>query len=255
MKKVILNIGLILTVIVFSKCSISKRHYRDGYQVTWSKNKIETKKQSEIESLKLLDIIEKSNINKPKNEEILYASLNNNLPQEIKSIKRNSIEFPQDSCGDLITLRNGNEIKAKVIEINQSTVKYKSCENLGGPLFVESIENIFMINYANGSKDVFKKPIANEIENNKPNNKSEKTPDGKSKKKINPMALVSLICCGAFFLYIPLAAAPIFALIACAQFKKQPDKYKAKGMVIPALIIGAIIITVLILILAGLILV
>jgi len=55
---------------------------------------------------------------------------------------------------DVIILTNGDEIKAKVLEIDLSTVKYKKFENLNGPNYFIEKQKVFMIKYENGSKDV-----------------------------------------------------------------------------------------------------
>jgi hypothetical protein len=56
---------------------------------------------------------------------------------------------------DIITLKNGDEIKAKVQEIGLSDVKYKKFENANGPTYTLLKTEIFMIKYENGEKDVF----------------------------------------------------------------------------------------------------
>ena len=56
---------------------------------------------------------------------------------------------------DVITLRNGDEIKAKVIEITPSEIKYKRFDNLDGPARVALKTDVFAINYANGSRELF----------------------------------------------------------------------------------------------------
>jgi hypothetical protein len=56
---------------------------------------------------------------------------------------------------DVITLKNGDEIKAKVQEVGLSDVKYKKYDNLTGPLYTLLKSEIFMIKYENGDKDVF----------------------------------------------------------------------------------------------------
>jgi hypothetical protein len=56
---------------------------------------------------------------------------------------------------DLIILRNGDEIKAKVTEILSETVKYKRYSNQTGPTYSIDISEIFMIRYESGDKDVF----------------------------------------------------------------------------------------------------
>ena len=58
-----------------------------------------------------------------------------------------------DSC-DVITLMNGDEITAKVEEIGLDVIKYKRCDNLTGPVIVIKKEDVFMIRYVNGTKDV-----------------------------------------------------------------------------------------------------
>jgi len=56
---------------------------------------------------------------------------------------------------DVITLKNGEDIKALVQEIGELDVKYKKFENPNGPNYTMKKSEIFMIRYANGSKDVF----------------------------------------------------------------------------------------------------
>ena len=55
---------------------------------------------------------------------------------------------------DVITMRNGNEIKAKVTEITSSEIKYKRFENLEGPTVVVAKSEVFAINYENGTREV-----------------------------------------------------------------------------------------------------
>jgi len=56
---------------------------------------------------------------------------------------------------DIITLKNGDEIQAKVLEIEDQTIKYKKFDNPSGPNYTLKKAEIFMIRYENGSKDVF----------------------------------------------------------------------------------------------------
>jgi|GEM_PF-3841393 len=58
---------------------------------------------------------------------------------------------------DVIMLKNGDEIKSLVQEIGADYVKYKKFDNQTGPLYNMAISEIFMIKYANGTKDVFNK--------------------------------------------------------------------------------------------------
>ncbi|MDR0231199.1 MAG: hypothetical protein LBI82_03675 [Dysgonamonadaceae bacterium] len=56
---------------------------------------------------------------------------------------------------DIITLKDGKEIIALVYEIGDIDVMYKKIDNPNGPNYTLKISEIFMIEYANGSKDVF----------------------------------------------------------------------------------------------------
>jgi len=58
---------------------------------------------------------------------------------------------------DLIIQKNGDEIKAKVLEIDDVIIKYHKYENLTGPIYSIRKTEVFMIKYENGTKDVFGK--------------------------------------------------------------------------------------------------
>jgi hypothetical protein len=56
---------------------------------------------------------------------------------------------------DIITLKTGDEIKSKVLEVTPDLVKYKKWENQDGPIYSSNKSEVFMIKYINGTKDVF----------------------------------------------------------------------------------------------------
>ena len=56
---------------------------------------------------------------------------------------------------DIITLKTGDEIKSKVLEVSNDQVKYKKWENIDGPTYTSLKSEVFMIKYQNGTKDVF----------------------------------------------------------------------------------------------------
>jgi len=60
---------------------------------------------------------------------------------------------------DVIVLKSGDEIKSLVQEIGTEYVKYKKFDNQTGPVYNVAISEIFMIKYADGSKDVFNEPV------------------------------------------------------------------------------------------------
>jgi hypothetical protein len=56
---------------------------------------------------------------------------------------------------DIIIKRNGDEIKAKVSEITETTVKYKKWENIDGPLYNINKLEVFKVKYETGQSDFF----------------------------------------------------------------------------------------------------
>lgn len=68
---------------------------------------------------------------------------------------------------DIITLKNGDILTVKTIEINETEIKYKEMNNLDGPLRVIYKSDAFSIKYENGTKTVFNTVFANQSENNK----------------------------------------------------------------------------------------
>ena len=55
---------------------------------------------------------------------------------------------------DLLTKRNGEELAVKVVEITPAEVRYRRTDNPEGPLVSIWRSDVFMIRYANGSKEV-----------------------------------------------------------------------------------------------------
>jgi len=67
------------------------------------------------------------------------------------------ISFALSPCfaQDVITIKSGDDIQAKVSEITPMEVKYKKFDNLNGPIYSIPKTEVFMIKYENGTKDVF----------------------------------------------------------------------------------------------------
>ena len=57
---------------------------------------------------------------------------------------------------DVITLRTGETINAKVVEVGINEIRYYKSDNPDGPVYITSKTDLVQIAYANGSKDVFK---------------------------------------------------------------------------------------------------
>jgi hypothetical protein len=62
-----------------------------------------------------------------------------------------SYSFAQDT---LYTV-SGQKISAKVVEINQTEIKYKKSNNPDGPVYVVDKNDVALIEYKNGSKELY----------------------------------------------------------------------------------------------------
>jgi len=65
---------------------------------------------------------------------------------------------------DTLFLKNNTKVVAKVLEINDLEIKYKSFSNIDGPLYIKKKSEIVKVKYKSGSEDVFQtdsKPNSN----------------------------------------------------------------------------------------------
>ncbi len=56
---------------------------------------------------------------------------------------------------DVLTLRNGNEIRAKVQEVGIKEIKYLNYDNMNGPVYIISKNEVAVIKYENGTTETF----------------------------------------------------------------------------------------------------
>jgi hypothetical protein len=235
---------LLLIVSILSNCTVQKRSYQKGYYISWNKKAVPTSKvtkhfeakkaEPEIVSTKLL--YSKTY----KTDEPLFVSAQKINKLGVRNLTTKRFKIVNDSCGDIIMLKDGTEIEGKVIEVGSRVIRYKRCNNLGGPLIVVNTEKVFMIKYADGTKEVLKKTV--EINENPNVNIVQQQPKQIVKKKYNSMAIASI---ATFILYFTIIFAPlpfIFGLIALNQFKRNPEEYKGKWMAIVGVVPGFIII-------------
>lgn len=61
---------------------------------------------------------------------------------------------------DNIILKNGSQIQAKVLEVSPGQIKYRRQDNPDGPVYTTVTTDVFLINYANGTKDVLNQPVS-----------------------------------------------------------------------------------------------
>ncbi len=244
----LVTISFILSIIIFSSCTVEKRTYRKGYYVNWH-HRNDGKKE------KALAHNTENAIQEPSKKETVIVSHNAsenalalaNADEEVikKAAPRKTI-FSKDDCGDMITMKNGDELKVKVIEINDKEIKYKRCDNLDGPLITVNKSDVFMIKYANGTKEVFK-----DTPSTKPNQQQQ--PQNNGNKNVNkqpevlPLAIASLVAGLLWVYFLGSIAAIIMGAIAIRKINEEPGKYQGKGLAIAGIVLGALAMFILIL--------
>ena len=72
------------------------------------------------------------------------------------------------SAQDIITKNDGTDIQAKVMEVEQSQIKYKKFSNLEGPTYIISVSDILMITYENGEREMYNTDTAVEKKSSLP---------------------------------------------------------------------------------------
>ena len=79
----------------------------------------------------------------------------------ILSMKKTIVLFAFLICGnamfaqDIITMKDGTDIQAKVLEVGQNEISYKKVSNLEGPTYKMGIADILMITYQNGEREMY----------------------------------------------------------------------------------------------------
>lgn len=239
---------------VVSNRLFQKRKYTKGFHYNGTKKKIDHKKNIKYSKYQESEIVQNTigvsdKKNNEKNTRLIENENQVNLVvnKRVSKLDQKHILIPSESnfddCGDILVMKNGDEVKVKVISVEISEIKYKKCSNPEGPTYTSKKSEVFMIKYKNGEKDVFKGESKSE-------ESQEATEDKKvNKKPIEPLALASAISGGiSLFGFILIAVgggifallALIFAWISLRKLKKEPNSYSksSKSLAIIGLVIG-----------------
>lgn len=218
----------LLIVIVLNSCSIKKREYRPGfYFSSLSKNKKHTSKevvktkQEKIAKIATAKNDDHNSVNLPPLDVLASVQDQIYLAATLKPLK--PFITKDSGCGDVLTLKKGSEVVVKVLEINETQIKYKRCDNLDGPLIIIYKNDVYSIKYRNGYIEHFERILT-------PSN-SENLNSGK--KEVHPLALVTLGCTISilFTSLFGLLGALIVAPMAKRKILENPQKYEGLQMV------------------------
>jgi hypothetical protein len=79
---------------------------------------------------------------------------------------------------DVITLKDKTSIKSKILEVTETTLKYKKFDNQEGPIYTISKKEIFNVMYQNGDTESFSNTKFKETREKDPEkNQNQQTPN------------------------------------------------------------------------------
>ena len=220
------KIILLLPILTLFNCSLQKRKYQSGYFLSWNKNNLSIAKNQKQKQFN----VQKNEIkfNEISFEKDITTSANNKITKIFNNTIKNNLALP-DSC-DQIIYKDGTEIKAKITEINTSEIRYKRCDFIDGPTFVEKQNKVFMIKYANGKSEMFKTEKAVEYNNGKIIQDSQKINDKDKKTNTSSKASFIFSILGFYPLFIlGWILGLIFGALAKNEIKSEPNKYNKKS--------------------------
>ena len=145
----------LLPLIVLFSCSVQKRKYQNGFYFAGKQNIKKTRVQTNNPKSKTNNFTAFTRQESPADIAELSASASvDKVPVTLNPVSRTRYKQDPDTCDKLI-FRDGNELRVKVLEISPQEIRYKKCDMPDGPFYVSRKADIFMVKYANGTKELF----------------------------------------------------------------------------------------------------
>jgi heme/copper-type cytochrome/quinol oxidase subunit 4 len=191
---------LFIVVVISSGCSnYFSAHKNGGFQSNSKKiiAKGSLKKDSDLLISKenrgiednLIDFQEEANLSTMQNAKIAQEIENQNSIIIHKPFKNHTRVYTETNECDEIICKNGEIIKAKIIEISEDNIRYRMCpENKDRPSYSILKSKVLVISYKNGEKEVIKQ---SENYNQGMRNSDYNYPQNKPSS--NSMSILSLI--------------------------------------------------------------
>jgi len=249
-------IGLLVSLIFLIACSVQKRSYRSGYYVSWRGQAIQLQHKFRVQeperkavktTASLLpdakaafEVHRQLSVQQHPTEQ--YQSIAAQQPRQAW-LTNKLVNAGRDTC-DVIILRNGDELQAKVKEVGYDEIRYVKCGFEDGPVYVVRKSTVFMLKYANGTKEVFQQNQPRAEDN--PTGSLTKRTEPPPPVKVEPLAVISLIAGLLSFLFfaIPLGlGAFLTGIAALRKIERQPNTRKGKVIARIGLILGIIALT------------
>ena len=205
----------------------------------------------------------------PTEDAVLTASLNESVPHEIKPVWESAphttaparvitsaspmrhvqrlMRGTTTAACDQIVLRNGDVVEAKVKEVGVNEIRYKKCDRPDGPDYTISKRDVLSIKYSNGEVERFNSVSSSSSNNGSNNRQSYQSPTSQANDgpRTDPFAIVA-IAAGGLAIFTGLgslllgAAAVVFGALSLSRIRKEPGRFKGKGLAMAGMIMGIV---------------
>jgi len=251
-------IGLLVLGSLLSSCvgtfgtlaskGIEKRRYTAGYHIDILDKKVFPSKSRATPS--------RAAFYKKQTQRLAEEIVAKNLIQQSlgKGLQADSTE-----CGDLITFRSGETVKAKITTVGTNDITYKRCDNLNGPNYVVTYGTIMMIEFNNGEIEAFEEYTQEENAEDDEYHTTATVPQQTEKEYSPYKDAEGALLFGILSLVLLVPFGFLFGIAAIAKgsraLKILKDSSRERNMATAAIIMGAVSILVAILVMGWIVLI
>ncbi|MFD2570263.1 DUF4190 domain-containing protein [Spirosoma soli] len=149
---------------------------------------------------------------------------------------------------DQIVLRNGDVVEAKIKEVGVNEIKYKKCDRPDGPDYTIAKRDVLSIKYTNGDVERFNAtPNSYNNSSSSGGRSSYDSPTNPQNDgpRTDPFAIVAIATGGLAILtgygaFLLGAAAVVFGAISLSRIRREPGRFKGKGLALGGMIAGIV---------------
>ncbi|MBC3787254.1 DUF4190 domain-containing protein [Spirosoma utsteinense] len=147
---------------------------------------------------------------------------------------------------DQIVLRNGDVIEAKIKEVGVQEIKYKKCDRPDGPDYTISKRDVLSIKYSTGDVERFNAAPATSSNSSGSRASYDSPTNGQADgPRTDPFAIVAVATGGLAILtgygaFLLGAAAIVFGALSLSRIRKEPGRFKGRGLAIGGMVAGLV---------------
>ena len=146
---------------------------------------------------------------------------------------------------DQIVLRNGDVIEAKIKEVGVNEIKYKKCDRQDGPDYTISKRDVLSIKYSTGDVERFNSAANPSTSSGNRSSYDSPTNAQNDGPRTDPFAIVAIATGGLAILtgygaFLLGAAAIVFGALSLTRIRKEPGRFKGKGLAIGGMVAGIV---------------